>query len=120
MFDLGDIVTSPDLAQPFTIFRSTGGKFLAGNWTSQTQQIDYFGTVSVASSRDIEMIPEGDRVREVMAFWSDEPIYGTGSATSGRSSDIIVWQGNQYRVLAVFRYLDYGYYKALATRMKAD
>jgi hypothetical protein len=64
------------------------------------------------------MQPEGDVIRGERAFYSQQPIYQT-SEEIGRSSDILVWDGIKWRVLSVVLNQDYGYYKAVAMRLKA-
>lgn len=120
MIDLGLIPNDPDLAQNYTILRSNNNsQWLTGTFQSQTEEVPGFGVVSVASLRDLEMVPEGDVVHGAMAFWSSRPIYGTRATQgqAGLASDILVWRGENYRVLNVAEYRDYGYWKAIATRM---
>ena len=117
MIDVSQIVAAPELGQEFTIQRSTGS-WLNGVWVSATNEVDSFGVISVASAKDIVMTPEGDEIKGEMVFHSEQPIYTT-SAEYGRSSDILIWRDQLYRVLSVKQYVDYGYYRAVATRMKA-
>jgi hypothetical protein len=118
MIDVSEVVTAPDLAQVFTVLRSTGA-FVGGVWTSQTTSIQLQGTISSASESEIEMIPQGDVVHELRVFYSDQPIFKTqeGIGSPGGSSDVIVWRGQQYRILRVAQYQDYGYYRAIGTRL---
>lgn len=120
MIDVSEVVDSADMAQDFTILRSSGF-WQNGTWISQTTQINGHGVISVASPRDIEMLPEGDVVKGAMVFWSSQPIYGTNVNSQGQagSSDLLMWRGKQFRVLTVSQYSDYGYYRAVATRMDA-
>jgi len=133
VIDVSEVVDSADMAQDFTILRSSGF-WQNGTWISQTTQINGHGVISVrpltdtgqhrksiASPRDIEMLPEGDVVKGAMVFWSSQPIYGTNVNSQGQagSSDLLMWRGKQFRVLTVSQYSDYGYYRAVATRMDA-
>jgi hypothetical protein len=121
MIDVSEVVNDPDLAQAFMIQRSTQGAFLFGVWQTKQETVPCYGPVRPASSREINMLPEGDRVGEIKAFWSSTPLYGTRATTGkGESSDILVWNGLYYRVLQVFQSQDNGFYKALAVRMKAN
>jgi hypothetical protein len=120
MINVSNVVNSPRMAQPFTILRGPGS-WLNGVWIPTATPIDGFGVVSVAQPRDIEMIPEGDRVTGMMVFHSECPIYGThaNSAGQGASSDIVVWRSQNFRILFVYPFEDYGYFRAIGTRMKA-
>ena len=60
--DLSQAVNDPDMAELFTIVR-TSGAFAAGGWQPGTpQNIQGYGVVSIASGKDLEMVPEGDRI----------------------------------------------------------
>lgn len=120
LIQVAEVVNDPDLAQPFTILRS-GGSWVNGVWQSLTTQVQSYGVIAEPTVREIEMIPEGDLVRGAIVFWSAQPIYGTHATNgSGGSSDILIWRGHNYRVLDVKQYQDWGFYRAMATRMKAD
>lgn len=115
---VGEIVTDPDLAQPFVVTRSTG-QFVLGGWQENPPAtIQMYGVVSVANEQDLEAIPEGDRVRGAMVFHAIQEIFTTHEDTSSGTSDIITWNNEQYRVVSIAPYKDYGYYRATAVRMK--
>lgn len=124
MIDVSEVVIDPDLAQPFTVTRSTG-QFNTGVWKTQQQQLKYFGVISVATDRDIAMLPEGDVITEAKVFHTDQPIFTTqevpaapGVAT-GYSSDIltVTATGEIYRVLQVKQIPQSGYWRAIAMRL---
>lgn len=75
------------------------------------------GTVTVASSKDILQVPEGDRVTGMMCFYSQQPIHITRPEGT---SDEIVWKGERYRITFLFPWSDFGYYKAIGVRMVSD
>lgn len=122
MLDLSEVANSPELAETYTILRSTGTGWNQGVWETQEQQLTGFGVISVADAKEVEMVPEGDVAHGAMVFWSAQPIYVTNTTNTvpGQSSDILIWNGKQYRVLSVRQYLDWGYYRAVGTRMQAD
>jgi hypothetical protein len=121
LVNVEEVMNDPDLAQPFTILRSTQGAFLNGVWQNTPDEIQSYGPIRPASSREISMLPEGDRVGEIKAFWSSQPIYGTrATQAKGESSDILKWNNLYYRVLQVVQSQDYGFWKGLAVRMKAN
>ena len=120
LIQMSEIVNDPDFAQPFTALRSVGS-WLNGVWQSVTSEVQLYGVIAEPTVRELEMMAVGDVVKGHMIFWSSQAIYGTHATEGvGGSSDILVWRGENYRVLLVHQYLDYGFYRALATRMKAD
>jgi hypothetical protein len=115
---LDDVVCDGDLADSYVIVRNTG-KFAAGGFqqTSVTS-IPVFGVVTAASLKDIEMVPEGDRVREMRAFYARQPLYVTrdNPQDGTGTSDVLQWHGQNYRILTVGDYSNRGYWKAIAAR----
>lgn len=122
MLDLSEVANAPDLAEQFTILRSTGTQWHQGVWETEEQKITGFGVISIAEPRDTKMVPEGDIAQGAMVFWSAQPIYVTNTTNIavGQSSDILIWNNKRYRVLSVRQYKDWGYYRAVGTRMQAD
>jgi hypothetical protein len=91
-------------------------------WVSSAAPVDGFGVITVAEARDLEMVPQGDIVHGAMVFHSAQPLYGThaDSTRAGASSDILVWRGLYFRVLSVTQLVDYGFWRAVATRLSAS
>lgn len=115
--DLSEVVNDPELAESFTILRSSG-TFAEGGWQEATRQtIQTFGVVSPASSDDVNQLPEGDRISGNTTFYTSTPMYVTHTDPQPGTSDIIVWQGENYRLAMVWNYSTRGYYKAVGVRM---
>lgn len=119
-FELQDVTNDPDLAESFTISRSSGS-FSVGGWTDSKSIIAAWGVVSVSSNRELDMIPEADRVHGARTFHCQFPMYTTAEqridGTTG-TSDILIWEGTKYRVLLVGDYRNRGgYYFAIGQRM---
>lgn len=195
MINVADIVADADLQapQPFTILRSTGQFVLGGFDSAITTTIEAYGPVQRATSKEVQMLPEGDRVGAIMAFWWTQPILLTtgkapvpsthGEVPAGdvpgsvytlssapvdgginlfrngllqrvpydytidgatitlarptvtgeqlyvtwpvtlmvgtNAADVLVYNGEKYRVLDVKNYPGSGYWKALGTRISA-
>jgi hypothetical protein len=121
MISVEEVVNDQDVAQIFTILRSTNGKFVSGIWTTDQVSIPSYGPIRPATPRDLEMVPEGDKVKEVKIFWSAQPIYATHATDGiGGSSDLLQWKQLYYRVLSVTQSQDWGFYRAVAVRTKAS
>jgi hypothetical protein len=132
--DLSEVVDDGVLSESFTIQRSTG-HFAQGGWVLDSSvNVAGWGVVSVASEQDLMMIPEGDRVTGKMVFHTKSRIYetqldgsygsqgygqgviGTG-ATTQRFSDIMIWNYQQWRILAVAPYPNRRFWKAIGVRI---
>jgi hypothetical protein len=120
MINLASIVSDPDFAQALTVTRSNGGSWQLGNWINNTESINWFGIVQPSTPEELEQVPEGDRVKGAMSFHSEQVIYETH--TDGPTdpnagiSDLITWQNQIYRIVKVFPWEDFGYYKAIGVR----
>lgn len=78
MISVADVVVDPDMIapKPFTIFRSTDTWVLGGVQSTVTP-LQAFGPVQQLSPKEIQMLPEADRVEGVRAFWWTQALYVT-------------------------------------------
>lgn len=78
MISVQEVVVDPDMTapHPFTILRSTG-QFVPGGFESTVSAIPMFGPVQQASDKELQMLPEADRIGYVRSFWSTQPVYVT-------------------------------------------
>lgn len=118
MIDLSEVVLDADLGENYVILRSQGGQFVAGGWQEdQKQEVPTFGIVTAARANEVNMLPEGDRIKGVMKVYSTARIYGTHADPNPGTSDIIVWRDEKYRVTNVLPYPNRGYWQGLVVRM---
>ena len=116
MLNLSRVAVSPTLGSPYQIVRTTG-HFDAGGWISDAPAtLNAFGIVSAGTDRDLQQVPEGDRVTGSKFFVWIKPIYQTNESRSG-ISDVILFGGDQYRVKTVLVNGEAGYWKVHAVRM---
>lgn len=116
-FSIAEVVNDPLFAQSFTITRSQGGTWQLGRWSNATTIITAWGSIQPPDPTELEMVPEADRVLGVVAIHTTQPIYPTNVDQTLGISDIATWHGQTYRILKVYEWQDYGYWKALAVRM---
>ena len=104
MINLATVIHSPMLSQGITIKRSSGiwedGEFVSDGIPPSTLHLR--GIVTVASARDLSMVPEGDRQSGAMKVLTTERLYVTGEINDASNfSDILVWRGEEYRNYSV-------------------
>lgn len=82
MILMDDVVDDPDMLapQPFQILRSAGS-WVLGGFQSNVTTLATIGPVQRASNKEVMMLPPGDRVSGIMAFWCTMPIYVTRGAS---------------------------------------
>lgn len=119
--NLSSVVNNPTLAEPFSVQRSIGGAFGPSGWTEKYSTLNYYGIISIADAKTVDAVPEADRVHEMIVINCELPLYVTRVANEGTpgqgTSDVVTWQGDQYRILKVHNYSNRGYYWCLAARM---
>ena len=73
--------------------------------------------VTVAQPKDLQLLPEGDRVTGAMKFLTNVELH----ATNGEAiSDELEWRGARYKILTVTPDIDYGFYRSIGTRLDGD
>lgn len=121
MINLSSVIHSPRLSQKYTILRSSGmwkeGEFVRDGSPSS---LLFRGIVTVATARDLQQIPEGNRQAGAMRILSTEPIYVTGELEVNGYSDILLWNGEKYHIVSVTPDKDNGFYRAICTRMPGE
>lgn len=120
MINVSRVVTSPMLSQTVQVRRTGKGLWVDGVYTPGEEEVLSFkGIVTQASSRDMEQVPEGDRQKGAIRILSTVPLYITGEAGSNLS-DIVVYRGERYKVQSVTHDGDYGFYRAICTRLAKE
>ncbi len=119
MINVSKVITDPRVAKTFTIYRKSG-EWVSGRFEQTENPMQLTGVISVASAREIEQIPEGDRVGGEIVIHCTQEIFTTHTSDTSSdtgTSDELLWHGDRYKIYSVSPYSDYGYYKAIGQRM---
>lgn len=114
MPDVTQLLEDDDLgAQQFTITRRTGqwdeGDFVV----KSTETITATGIIQPPSSEELSFFPEGERRKGLIAIWTKTPMH----LTEGEEiTDDVTWRSEQYKVIRIDRWSDYGYCVAYAQK----
>lgn len=122
MLNVSRVLQSKNFSQNFKVYRKKG-HLLKGELIQSEDILTFKGVVTVASPKELNQVPEGDRISGMMVFYSQNEIRitragGIESQDTFGTSDELEWQGKRYKVLKVNPYVDYGYFKAFATYME--
>lgn len=118
MINLSRVVLSPHLSQDITIKRTSGGSWQDGQYIKGEPSIMHMqGIVTIASAKDLQQAPEGDRQRGGVKVLTTKRIYITGESNNNYS-DIVIWHGEEYKVYSVASNSDYGFYRSLCIRLR--
>lgn len=114
------VLSSPRLCKSWIVLRNTGHFAIGGYTQDKEKQIPMTGVAVPTDSKDIDQLPEGDRVSESWTFFSKDPIYVTHNDPTKGTSDRVSWKGSRYKVVRVRNFIDFGYNKAIAVRLSGD
>lgn len=89
---------------------------IGGRPRSTEKEILRSGVIAAATTKDLLQVPEGDRVKEIIAVYDTEELRVSNETGT---SDEVLWHGERYRLFQL-PCKGYGYYKALAERMAGD
>jgi len=127
MINVEELIYDEDFAQPYTVYRETC-TWSGGRPVTVENTLTYTGVITAATPEELIILPEADRISGATTFYSSSeyPLYTTrlSSTTNTDSdgqdgtSDQLEWHGMRYKIVKVWAYVDYGYWKALATRME--
>lgn len=122
MIDMSRFVVDSRFAQTFIVSRKSGTWNTDGDFIESSTEIPMIGTISIASAKQIEFIPEGDRVGGEIAIHTIDKLLASRNNDDGTSAtaDEIFWHDEYYKIYQVNEYSDYGYYFAIAQRKRTD
>lgn len=126
MINVAHAVLDPRFAQTFKVFRKTG-EWLKGRFVESEKEMSMVGVITPSKPKEIEMIPEGDRVGGEITIHTTTKLYTTHAIQDEESendfegtSDQIECQGERYKLYQVNDYSQYGYYSAIGMRLVSN
>lgn len=113
MINVGELMDDPDFARCFTVKRPTVSIDAHGTSSTTYTEFDVVGVVQPAQPTEIQSMPEGVRVEDLISVWSKTRIVGSdGKATE---SDTLLIDGHPWRVVKEEPRPANGYYRVFAT-----
>ena len=120
MLSVAKAIKDRRLNQTITVRRSTGS-FQIGGWSEGNPVVvNMKAVVSVMNAKELQQLPEADRIIGAMIFHTLDELYVTHNGTSKGTSDKITWRGEEYKIINVKKYADFGYYAAIGQRITGD
>lgn len=113
MIDVSELMSDPDFCDDYTIQRPSGfmdeGEWVENGFTS----IDTYGPIQPAPSESkLALMPDGSRLDQGIVCWNSEEMVIDDS--DAKRSDVIVYKGQMYRVVAQKDWSSNGYWKVWA------
>ena len=123
MINLSATVLSRSLnSTSFEVFRTTGA-FVEGGWEeipSDPVSFTMYGVVLQASARELQQVPEADRVVGTMMFWTKDELFTTRIGEFAGVSDKVLYADEMYRIQYVNSYKRYGFFSSMGTRIAGE
>jgi hypothetical protein len=120
MVNVGRVVRSKRLGCQRITVKRYAASWQDGAYTRDDSNPIVFAVaaiVTVAQAKDLQLVPEGDRVTGAMKFLTNVELH----ATNGEAiSDELIWRGARYKILTVTPDIDYGFYRSIGTRLDGD
>ena len=111
MYSLAELTYDDDFCTSFIVEKRSDPVWVKGVQTATITQIKVTGIVAPASSKDLELLEEGDRKHGMKTF---ETAMCTLRVTdTENTSDTIIWNGSRYKLVQAWDYSQWGYYKAI-------
>ena len=120
LLNVSEVLLSPEFIQPVKVFRKREGYFDKGKFIQREETFTFDMIVSAVSEKEIEMIPEGDRIKDAKTFHCLQEIFTTQDPDNGeaRTSDMLEWKKQRYKIISLTDNSDYGYYKAYGVKVR--
>lgn len=117
LINLSRVAKSPRFTQQITVMRTLSHWVRGELVPYPSAEINMQAIVTVATPKDLQQVPEGDRMLGGMRFTTTKRLYNTAGPMK---SDVVIWRGAKYKILTVTPDVDYGFYHAVGTRLEGD
>ena len=114
LVDVSSIVMDPCFACLLTVERRAGSYDDEGIW--QETALDTFtvqAAVQPATSEDLDQTGHGERIDGGIKLYTTSELRSSTSQPPAEA-DVILYQGNRWKVTKVWRWNDHGYFKVMA------
>jgi hypothetical protein len=122
MINLARVLRAPFIRQSLRIYRSEG-HFGQGGWIEDIPSPAYFdvdGGAWPSTAKEIEQVPEADRVQGMHTFASETELFVTHTSGIPGTSDQIEWKSERYKLIQILNFGDYGFHVAVGARLSGD
>lgn len=87
---------------PLTIFRKSEGSYVRGKWVEgATTEVVIQVNIQPLKPYEILMLPEADRTRAWVKFYSADYARTLKEGNGGWSADEFIWKGDRFKIMKV-------------------
>lgn len=114
MINVQEIMSDPDFVRSFSVKRPSGAFDDTGVFAiSGYDDIAFTGAVQPADPATLQMLGEGERIGNVIEIWTLAEVR-MGQGADNVLSDIVIVDGQSFRVFKTEPWSDNGYFHAFA------
>lgn len=114
--DITELLEDPDFVTDFTLGIGQGVRTNDGRFIDEVSLHYKKGVIQPANSRDTQHLLEGDKYRKTIKVYAGEYL-STVDKRVPQLGDTICWHCDDYRIVNVDDWSQYGYWKALAVQL---
>lgn len=119
--DMSEVILSPEYTQPLIVKRRSNGRYVKGRFEQDEEEIKIdAAVVSASDAKTLSTIPEGDINGTEKTIYTTERLYLTtydGKKDKNFTSDIVIYNGDEYKVIKIHDAQDYGFTKAVISKL---
>lgn len=105
-----------DTAQVITVERTSAGGYVDGIYVKgSTSTFKTLASVQQPSPKELEILPEGEKDKDIKMFISKKPIRTTNDEAE-LIADVVIYKGNRYKIVSSADWDDYGHTKAMGAK----
>jgi len=87
---------------PLTIYRQVSGSYVDGRWVEgAVTEVPLLVNIQPLKPYEIMLLPEADRTRVWVKFYSADYARTFKEGTSGWSADEFIWKDDRYKIMKV-------------------
>lgn len=111
MLNVGKLITDPDFCTSFTIVKKEG-EWVKGIFEFEEKTVDVIGVAVPVTGKALEMVPEADRLKSYITFYSStkNPL---SISSDGTISDSVLYEGKRYKLIQGQNFAKQGFWKAM-------
>lgn len=123
LLNVSEVLLSPEFMQPVKVYRKYNGRWELGKFVQDEVEITLDMLVCPSSGKDLMKIPEADRIEDTRTFHCLSKLYLSEDSNDvndqeTRTSDVVEWNCQKYKLVSIPDYSDYGYYRAIGVRIR--
>nr|DAM87237.1 MAG TPA: Minor capsid protein [Caudoviricetes sp.] len=119
MIHIGELITDPDFSQVITVKRRVAN-VVNHRFVDTPSEFKCAAVITINNPKTLTNDPQFERDEESINVFTNKELYTTGEYNMYKNiSDIVYFEGHEYKITSVKNYGKNGFYHSICERMKA-